>query len=426
MTEQRIENHILKTALLDIDSLTPLQGDLKKLSDENFNKLRKSLIEKGFQFTVHVWEQGGTTYIIDGHQRVHVMKQLRKAGWEVPPITCSFVKAATYHDAKELILYAVSQYGKLDKEGFDAFIEDEDFELAQFDFPDFSFDPLEISLDDENLNESLTDSDDAPDVDETKKPISKLGDLWILGNHRLLCGDSTNSENVFALMNEELADLIFTDPPYNIASHSKNFSSEVSKSMSDLKNSEWDKNFDVSKTIKIIESIIKKDATIYIWTSHFLIQKIFDALNLFCDFVGYCIWSKPNPMPSLSKRHWTWNTELCVYASIGSGDRVVNFPESGHALSTWQVVKKSDGSHPTQKPIDLITPVIEFSSNKNQLVVDLFLGSGSTLIACEKTNRKCYGMELDPKYCDVIIKRWQDFSGKKACRHDGIYFDECF
>lgn len=147
MPDMKIENHILKTELIDIDQLTPLQGDLKKLSDKNFNKLRQSLIDKGFQFTVHVWEQGGITYIIDGHQRVHVMKQLRKAGWEIPPITCAFVKAATYHDAKELILYAISQYGKLDKEGFESFIQGEDFDLVQFDFPDFDFEVEEIGVD---------------------------------------------------------------------------------------------------------------------------------------------------------------------------------------------------------------------------------------------------------------------------------------
>ena len=140
MESMKIENHILKTELLDIDYLIPLQGDLKKLSGENFNKLRKSLIEKGFQFTVHVWEQGGTTYIIDGHQRVHVMKQLRKAGWEVPPITCAYVKAATYHDAKELILYSISQYGKVDKEGFDDFTLNEGFDFSNFDMPDFDLD----------------------------------------------------------------------------------------------------------------------------------------------------------------------------------------------------------------------------------------------------------------------------------------------
>lgn len=136
----RIENHILKTELVDIEQLTPLQGGLKTLSDENFNKLRQSLIDKGFQFTAHVWESGGVTYIIDGHQRVHVMKQMRKGGWEIPPITCSFVKAATYHDAKELILYSVSQYGKVDSGGFTEFVDGEDFDLGKFDFPDFNLD----------------------------------------------------------------------------------------------------------------------------------------------------------------------------------------------------------------------------------------------------------------------------------------------
>jgi hypothetical protein len=142
----RIENHILKTELLDIEQLTPLQGGLKKLSDENFNKLRQSLIDKGFQFTVHVWESGGVTYIIDGHQRVHVMKQMRKGGWEIPAITCSFVKAATYHEAKELILYSVSQFGKLDREGFTDFTNGEDFDLGKFDLPDFQIELPEFSM----------------------------------------------------------------------------------------------------------------------------------------------------------------------------------------------------------------------------------------------------------------------------------------
>lgn len=149
----RIENHILKTELLDIEQLTPLQGGLKKLSDENFNKLRQSLIDKGFQFTVHVWESGGVTYIIDGHQRVHVMKQLRKAGWEIPPITCAFVKASTYHDAKELILYSISQYGKIDHEGFTDFTNGEDFDFGKFDLPDFAIDLPDLPSPDEESSE---------------------------------------------------------------------------------------------------------------------------------------------------------------------------------------------------------------------------------------------------------------------------------
>lgn len=152
----RIENHILKTELLDIEQLTPLQGGLKTLSDENFNKLRQSLVEKGFRFTVHVWESGGVIYIIDGHQRVHVMKQMRKGGWEIPPITCSFVKAATYHEAKELILYSISQFGKVDREGFTEFTANEDFDLGKFDLPDFQIELPELPI-----------GDDAPAADDS-------------------------------------------------------------------------------------------------------------------------------------------------------------------------------------------------------------------------------------------------------------------
>lgn len=172
MESMRIENHIKKTELLDIDLLTPLQGGLKKLSDENFNKLRQSLIDNGFQFTVHVWEQGGTIYIIDGHQRVHVMKQLRKAGWEIPPINCSFVTASNYSEAKKLILYSVSQYGKIDREGYEEFNMGEDFNMNDYDLPDFY---IPLNFDESGLDYSLleekTDQEPSDMRDGVKKAI---------------------------------------------------------------------------------------------------------------------------------------------------------------------------------------------------------------------------------------------------------------
>jgi DNA modification methylase len=141
-------------------------------------------------------------------------------------------------------------------------------------------------------------------------------------------------------------------------------------------------------------------------------------MNDFCDFSGYLIWAKPNPMPSLSKRHPTWNTELCAYGTRGT-KRIVNFPSDGHFLSCREVIKKSDGSHPTQKPIELLEPLISFSSGKGQMIFDGFLGSGSTLIACEKTNRKCYSMEISPEYVDVAVKRFADFTHQS----DNIYLE---
>lgn len=239
--------------------------------------------------------------------------------------------------------------------------------------------------------------------------------LRMRSNHRVMCGDSTDKADVDRLMDGAKADMVFTDPPYNVASDSNNHVGDLRpNSYGKLKDAEWDKDFKIEAALDRMVDAVSETSTMYIWTSHFLINDIWQHLKDF-GYTSYLVWSKPNPMPSLSKRHPAWNTELCVYASRG-GKRVVNYPSEGHFLSCREVVKKSDGTHPTQKPLELITPLIEFSSNQGWSVLDLFLGSGSTLIACEKTNRQCYGLEIDPHYCSVIIKRYQDYTGKEAVR----------
>jgi len=159
----------LKT--FDIDDLEPLQGELKKLSDKNFNKLRKSLIEKGFKLVLHVWQNGGVNYLIDGHQRVYVLQQLRKQGYEVPPIPCALVQARTYSEAKETVLMAISQYGKVDEKGFDDFIDGEDFDLDAFDIPnlpDYDFPSLETQPD-----YAIIDEAEDSVIDDMKKELRK-------------------------------------------------------------------------------------------------------------------------------------------------------------------------------------------------------------------------------------------------------------
>jgi len=357
-----------------------------------------SIKEYGFQQPIVVDKSG---IIITGHTRL-------KAAVKLGMKTCPVIVAESLSDAQiKAYRIADNKTGELatwDDELLAVEIQDLvdmnfDIELTGFDLSDFDLDKAP----------GLTPDDAVPEVEES---VSKLGDLWTLGNHRILCGDSTDIKQVERLMDGEKADMVFTDPPYNVASDFKNFASDVSKSMNDLKNSEWDKGFSLSDFIKTIPTVCDGGA-VYVWTSHFLFGEGIALLGGVCDFSSYLVWSKPNPMPSLSKRHPTWNTELCLYGTIGS-DRIVNFPENGHFLSCREVVKKSDGSHPTQKPIELIEPLLVFSSGSNALVYDGFLGSGSTLIACEKTNRKCYGMELDPHYCDVIVKRWEDYTGQTA------------
>lgn len=141
-----IQDFIEDTKKLDVSELTPFQGQLKRLSEENYNKLRKSLIEQGFRFSLHAWHHAGINYIIDGHQRVHVLQNLAKQAYEIPKLTVNFVKADSYEEAKKLVLYAISQYGEIDKAGFADFTLDLDFDIQDFDLGDFAK-PIDIQLD---------------------------------------------------------------------------------------------------------------------------------------------------------------------------------------------------------------------------------------------------------------------------------------
>ena len=210
--------------------------------------------------------------------------------------------------------------------------------------------------------------------------------------------------------------MVFTDPPYNIASHSKNVAASANTpKMKKLSESKWDMNFDINKIFPIILNSINDNCTVYICTSHFLAWQIWDWMKEWSDHYSYCVWCKPNPMPSLMKRHWTWNTELICYAT--KGKHTFNFPKEGHALSAWNINKTNGKTdHPTEKPVEVPAMAIKHSSKKGDRILDIFGGSGSTLIACEQLNRKCYMMELDAHYVDVIIERWENFTGRKAVR----------
>lgn len=244
-------------------------------------------------------------------------------------------------------------------------------------------------------------------------PKAKIGDIYQLGEHRLICGDSTDINVLDELMNGQQADMVFTDPPYNIASDGKNYAANASPKLDELSKSEWDMNFDIESALNSIYTVMAEDVTVYICTSHFLASKIWDWMKSFANHNSYCIWSKPNPMPSLSKRHWTWNTEIICYATRGK--HIFNFPKEGHALSTWTINKKNgESGHPTEKPVEVPAMAISHSSKKGNIILDAFGGSGSTLIACEELQRKCYMCELDPKWVDVIIARWEKLTGKEA------------
>lgn len=274
---------------------------------------------------------------------------------------------------------------------------------------------------------------------ELKEPITKIGDTWILGKHRLVCGDSTNKEAVERLMNNREADMVLTDPPYNV-------NVENSQGMKIQNDNMDNKAFGefLTKAFKNLSEILKAGGAFYIWFAsreHINFEKALNENGL--KVRQEIIWNKN--MFILGNQDYQWKHEPCLYgwkdgaAHYFIDDRtqatviedkhqdfrklkkeeLVKMLEEIYAdkISTTIIEENKptiNDLHPTMKPIKLLSRLIKNSSRIDECVVDLFGGSGSTLIACEQLSRPCYMMELDPKYCDVIVKRWETLTGKKA------------
>lgn len=402
----------LKIEQWPIDRLIEYARNPRK-NDAVVDKMVASIKEFGFRIPIVAKSDGS---VVDGHLR---LKAARKLGMAEVPVALADELTDAQVKAFRLLANRSVDWAEWDNDLLKLELDelkemDFDLELTGFEIDEIS----EITGLDAGAG-GLTDPDDVPEVQENEPPVSKEGDIWILGNHRLMCGDSTDAGNVALLMAGQKADMVFTDPPYNVSGESRNFAADApdQKIYKKLKDTDWDKNFDIKIALGRIAESVSKDVTIYICTSHFLAPQIWNWMKDNFDFYSFCIWNKPNPMPCLSKRHWTWNTEIICYAT--KGKHIFNFPKEGYALSTWTIPKiQGKSGHPTEKPVAIPEMAITHSSQENSIIFDLFGGSGTTLIACEQTNRQCRMMELDPHYCDVIVKRWQDFTGQKAV-HEG-------
>jgi DNA modification methylase len=272
-------------------------------------------------------------------------------------------------------------------------LELQELQKLDFDLELLGFDPKELDalLEPEQV-EGLTDEDAVPDVPE--EPKTKLGDIYQLGNHRLMCGDSTSIDAVEKLLNGEKIDLVFTDPPYNVAFNGRSGKHDVIKN-DNLPENEFN-NFiaEICNVIKIVDP-----KAYYIWCN----WKFYGVLQKLLDYKTCIVWAKNVFGMGQGYRH---QHEFCLFN--GKIDEIVK-----NESDLWEIKKDSKYVHPTQKPVAL--SVRAFSNHVKLLnVLDLFGGSGSTLIGAQQTGRKAFVMELDPKYCDVTVKRWEDFTGKKA------------
>lgn len=251
----------------------------------------------------------------------------------------------------------------------------------------------------------LTDPDDVPEPPDD--PITKLGDLWLLGRHRLLCGDSTKAEDVARLMDGERAEMVFTDPPYALFGNSTGVAGVADDRM-------------VEPFFRDIANAISQALTsgghFYVccdWHSWAVVERSFArALSV----KNMIVWDKGHA--ALGHFYRSQHELLCSginkSQSAASTFHKVSNDRRVTDGNVWTIKRENDGTHNAQKPIELMTRAIENSSEGNDLVLDLFGGSGSTLIACEQTNRRCAMMELDPAYCDVIVRRWENATGQTA------------
>ncbi len=387
-----VPDHKKELAYIPVDKLIPYASNARTHSEDQVAQIAASIREFGFTNPLLV---DGDNGLIAGHGRLMAARKLGME--EVPAIVLDYLS-----EAQKRALVIADNKLALNAGWDDELLRVEFDGLAELgfdlDLTGFSLDEIN-ALTPEALNPGLTDEDAVPEPPET--PVTVLGDIWVLGRHRLMCGDSTAIDAVESLMDGQSADMVFTDPPYGVE-YQSNMRTKSAK-FDVLKND--DTELDIAPIIEIFS-----DGWVFIWTTWKVLDKWLDKTKAFGFPSNMVVWHKGGGGIGDLKKTFSTDWELALVFNRGAelcGKRIG---------SVWSIGKDAASGyvHPTQKPVALASEAIDKTTRKTALVLDLFGGSGSTLIACEKTGRCAHLMELDPKYCDVIIKRWQDFTGMQA------------
>ena len=375
--------------LVATEKLVPYVNNARTHSAEQIMKLRSSLREFGFINPIIIDKDYN---IIAGHGRLMAAKD--EGIREVP---CVFVDYLTEAQKKAYILAdnRMALDAGWDKELLK--VEIEALQAEDFDLGLTGFDEKELASFFDADNDVHEDDFDV-DAELEKPPVTKTGDVWLLGRHRLVCGDSTKEKTYTTLMKGEQANLVVTDPPYNV-----NYQGTAGKIKNDNLQNDQFYTFLLS-AFTCMEKAMAKDASIYVFhadTEGLNFRKAFDAARFYLS--GTCIWKKQSLV--LGRSPYQWQHEPCLYGWKKNGKH--QWYSDRKQTTIWEFDKpQKNGDHPTMKPVPLIAYPIKNSSMTNCIVLDPFGGSGSTLIACEQTGRICRTIELDEKYCDVIVKRY--------------------
>lgn len=405
-------NNILTIENWHIEKLVPYARNPRK-NDDVVERMCSAIREFGFRIPI-VAKSDGT--IVDGHLRYKAACRLELKNI---PVVLADDLSDSQIKAFRLLANQSANWAKWDEELLKLEMQDLkelDFDL---DLTGFDFDEIENLLKSETI-EGLTDDDASPVPDEQNDPITKHGDLWIMGDHRLICGDSTSNDTIEKLLAGSLADMVFTDPPYNVnygetmkdSLRIKKSDNKSAKNVRKIMNDNLGADFYgfLFAVCKNMISVCKGAMYICMSSSelHNLHKAFTEAGGHWSTFI---IWSKNHF--TMGKADYQRQYEPILYGwpegqkHYWCGDR--------NQSDVWNIKRPhTNDVHPTMKPVELVQRALENNSKSRDIILDPFGGSGSTMIACEKVGRSARLVELDPKYCDVIVRRWEEYTGKKA------------
>ena len=393
--------------MISIDSIKPYKRNAKKHPQEQIEQIINSINAFGMNDPIGVW--GEDNIIVEGHGRYLALREMGESGL-VPVI---HIDNLTDEQRKE---YALAHNKLTMNTDFD----ESTLSLEMDDLSDF-FDMSDFGFDAEEEEEHETADiveDDAPELDEVE-PCCKRGQVWQLGEHRLMCGDSTNRSDADKLLDGGKADMVFTDPPYGVAIGDKNATlNSVQKAGRCCTNIAGD-TMSESELYEMLKSAFinvrehcKDDASYYVTSPQGGSLGLMMMKDAGLEVRHVLMWEKNSATFSLGRLDYDYQHEPMFYTWTKSHH---NYRKGENRTTVWKYDKpRKCDLHPTMKPVALVVNAIMDGTKENDIVLDAFGGSGTTLIACEQTGRQCRMMELDPHYCDVIIKRWEDFTGKKA------------
>lgn len=364
-------------------------------ADKEYQDIKRSVVEFGLVEPLVINKD---MTVIGGHQRLKVLRDLNFS--TVPCIIVDLDK-----QKEKMLNIALNKIsGDWDRAKLKDILEELDTGEFDVSLTGFGEQEIEDLMTEFHVDPKEDDFDVDKAVGEVGEPICKRGDIWQLGEHRLMCGDATVEEDVKRLMDGKKADMVFTDPPYGIDYSGGRTQVVRKKNYGKIKG---DKNPDITEFIEaIIRNSYKRDC--YICVSPINLKPVFQVID---KYDGMIVWKKQSPGLG-----YQFIRRYCEFIIFFTKRKKNKLEKSEFDYWEMNTDLRTEYQHGTQKPIALSNRAIKYSSVKEDIIADWFGGSGSTLIACEQLNRKCYMMEIDPIYCDVIIKRWETYTNKKAVK----------